>query len=111
MFADKVEFVVRPAKGRPHALRVSRDLVAFRPRGRGTNLAEALRYATKLPRHRAIVGALSDFRAARCAEALAQLAAGHAVGAITLDGPRDREPPHAARGDMEDAASGQPGRR
>jgi len=29
MFADKVELIVRPAKGRPHALRVIRDLVAF----------------------------------------------------------------------------------
>src|SRR3989441_8646050 len=63
MFADKVEFVVRPAKGRPHALRVIRDLVAFKPRGKGTNLGEALRYAGKLLRHRAIVVVLSDFRA------------------------------------------------
>ena len=30
------------------ALRVIRDLVAFKPRGRGTNLAEALRFAAKL---------------------------------------------------------------
>src|SRR5256885_4014563 len=52
MFADKVEYVVRPSKGRPHALRIIRDLVAFTPRGRATNLAEALRYAAKLLRHR-----------------------------------------------------------
>src|SRR5207249_11776859 len=50
MFSDKVEVVLRPAKGRPHALRVIRDLVAFTPRGRGTNLGEALRYASKLDR-------------------------------------------------------------
>src|SRR5256884_326097 len=53
MFADKVEYVVRPSKGRPHALRIIRDLVAFTPRGRATNLAEALRYAAKLLRHHA----------------------------------------------------------
>src|SRR5256884_7023338 len=51
MFADKVEFVVRPAKGRPHALRVIRDLIAFRPRGRGTNLAAGLRYAMRSRHH------------------------------------------------------------
>src|SRR2546429_388606 len=62
MFADKVELIVRPAKGRPHALRVIRDLVAFTPRGRGTNLGEALSYAAKLPKHHAIVAVLSDFR-------------------------------------------------
>src|SRR3989442_4041159 len=54
MFADKVEFVVRPSKGRPHAPRVSRELVAFRPRGKGTNLGEALRYAGKVVPPRAI---------------------------------------------------------
>jgi uncharacterized protein (DUF58 family) len=63
MFADRVEYVVRPAKGRAHALRVIRDLLAFAPRGRGTNLGEALRYAAKLLRHRAIVVVISDFRA------------------------------------------------
>ena len=61
MFAHAVEFVVRPAKGRPHALRVIRDLLAFSPRGRGTNLAEALRYASRLLRHHSIVAVLSVF--------------------------------------------------
>ena len=54
LFADKPELIVRPSKGRAHALRVIRDLVAFTPRGRGTNLASALAYATKLLRHREI---------------------------------------------------------
>src|SRR5256886_1039357 len=63
LFADAPEYVVRPAKGRAHALRVIRDLVAFAPRGRGTNLGGALSYAAKLLRHRAIVVVLSDFRA------------------------------------------------
>ena len=107
MFADKVEFVVRPAKGRPHALRVIRDLVAFTPRGSGTNLAEALRYAAKLLRHRAIVVALSDFRAEGWEDPLAQLAARHDVVAITIDDPRERELPDAGWVDMEDAETGQ----
>jgi len=107
MFADKVEFVVRPSKGRPHALRVIRDLVAFRPRGKGTNLAEALRYAGKLLRHRAIVVVLSDFRAEAWEDPLAQLAAGHDVVAITLDDPRERDLPDAGWVDMEDAETGQ----
>src|SRR6184192_707545 len=107
MFADKVEFVVRPAKGRPHALRVIRDLVAFTPRGSGTNLAEALRYAAKLLRHRAIVVVLSDFRAEGWEDPLGQLAAGHDVVAITIDDPRERELPDAGWVDMEDAETGQ----
>src|SRR2546426_92096 len=107
MFADKVELIVRPAKGRPHALRVIRDLVAFTPRGRGTNLGEALSYAAKLPKHHAIVAVLSDFRAEGWEVPLAQLAARHDVVAITIDDPRERELPDAGWVDMEDAETGQ----
>ena len=38
LFADEVERVIPPRKGRRHALRVIRDLVAFEPAGRRTNL-------------------------------------------------------------------------
>jgi len=107
MFADKVEYVVRPAKGRPHALRVIRDLVAFTPRGQGTNLGEALRYAAKLLRHRSILVVLSDFRGDGWEDPLAQLAAGHDVVAITIDDPRELELPDAGWVDMEDAETGQ----
>ena len=107
MFADKVELIVRPAKGRPHALRVIRDLVAFTPRGRGTNLGEALSYAAKLPKHHAIVAVLSDFRAEGWEVPLAQLAARHDVVAITIDDPRERHLPDAGWVDMEDAETGQ----
>src|SRR5207253_311673 len=98
---------VRPAKGRPHALRVIRDLVAFTPRGRGTNLGEALSYAAKLPKHHAIVAVLSDFRAEGWEVPLAQLAARHDVVAITIDDPRERHLPDAGRVEMEDAETGQ----
>ncbi len=106
MFADTVEFVLRPAKGRPHALRLIRDLVAFTPRGRGTSLGEALLYAAKLLRHHAIVVVLSDFRAEGWEEPLARLAARHDVVAITLDDPRELDLPDAGWVDMEDAETG-----
>src|SRR2546425_13353430 len=95
LFADRVEYVIRPAKGRSHALRVIRDLVAFRPRGRGTNLAEGLRYAMRLLHHRSIVAVLSDFRAEAWEDPLARLAAAHDVVAITIDDPRERNLPDA----------------
>jgi len=65
------------------------------------------RYAAKLPRHRAIVVVLSDFRADGWEDALAQLASGHDVVAITIDDPRERELPDAGWVDMEDAETGQ----
>ena len=107
LFADRVEYVVRPSKGRGHALRVIRDLVAFAPRGRGTNLAEALRYASKLLRHRAIIVVLSDFRADGWEEPLAQLGSRHDIVAITIDDPREYVLPDAGWVELEDAETGQ----
>ena len=106
LFADQVEYVVRPEKGRAHALRVIRDLVAFTPQGRGTNLADALRYAAKLLSHRAIVAVLSDFRAEGWEEPLARLAGDHDVVAITVDDPRELTIPDAGWVDFTDAETG-----
>jgi uncharacterized protein (DUF58 family) len=107
MFTDRVEYVVRPAKGRAHALRVIRDLLAFAPRGRGTNLAEALRYAAKLLRHRAIVVVISDFRADGWEDPLARLSEHNDVVAITIDDPRELRLPNAGWVDFSDAETGQ----
>jgi uncharacterized protein (DUF58 family) len=107
LFADQPEYVVRPNKGRAHALRVIRDLVAFAPRGQGTNLAGALAYAGKLLRHRAIIVVLSDFRAEGWEEPLGQLAARHEVVAITVDDPREYNLPDAGWVELQDAETGQ----
>src|SRR5437870_2185514 len=55
MFTDHVEHVVPPRKGRRNALRVIRDLLAFEPVGRGTDLAGALEYTGKMLAHKAII--------------------------------------------------------
>jgi uncharacterized protein (DUF58 family) len=62
LFTDRVEHVVPPKKGRRHVLRLIRDLLAFRPTGRGTDLAAALDYAGRMLRHRSILFVLSDFQ-------------------------------------------------
>jgi uncharacterized protein (DUF58 family) len=107
LFSDRVEAIIRPAKGRAHALRVIRDLLAFAPRGRGTNLADALRFATKLLRHRAVVVVLSDFRADSWEEPLARLARRHEVVAITIDDPRELDFPDSGWVEVEDAETDQ----
>jgi len=61
LFTDRIEHVVPPKKGRRHVLRLIRDLLAFQPAGRGTDLAAALDYLGRLLRHRAIIFLLSDF--------------------------------------------------
>lgn len=61
LFTDRIEHFVPPQKGRRHALRLIRDLLAFRPQGRGTDIGGALDYAARLLPHRSILFLLSDF--------------------------------------------------
>lgn len=107
LFADQVETVVPPAKGRRHALRVIRDLLAFQPKTRGTNLAAALAYASRLLTHRAIVAVVSDFRSTGWEPPLFRLAGRHEVVAITVDDPRELELPDAGWIELEDAETGE----
>ena len=106
LFADQVEQVVPPAKGRRHALRVIRDLLAFMPEGRGTNLAAALGYASRLLRHRAIVVVVSDFRAHGWEQPLQKLTIKHDVVAVTVDDPRECELPDVGWIELQDAETG-----
>lgn len=106
LFSDMVDAVIPPAKGRRHALRVIRDLLAFEPPGRGTNLETALAYAARLLRHRSIVCVVSDFRARGWEPHLRRLSRRHDVVAITVDDPREFELPDVGWIELEDAETG-----
>jgi len=106
LFTDRVEHIVPPAKGRRHALRVIRDLLAFRPVGRGTDLVTPLNRAARVLKHRSVVVVLSDLLAPGWDRPLRQLAARHEVFAITVDDPRDAAPPASGWLLLEDAETG-----
>ena len=104
-FSRTLERVIPPRKGRRHALRVIRDLVAFEPAGRRTNLAASLSYASRVLRHRSIVVVLSDFIAEGWERPLRRLGARHEVVAITVDDPRENELPESGWIEIVDAES------
>jgi len=106
MFSEGIDHVVPPAKGRRHALRVIRDMLAFAPRDRGTNINAALAYVSRLLHHRAIIVVLSDFRARGWEEQLRSLSAKHEVVAITVDDPRETTLPQVGWIELEDSESG-----
>jgi len=106
IFSDGIDHVVRPAKGRRHALRVLRDLLAFQPDRRRTNVAAALTYSARLLRHRSIVVVISDFRAPDWEQALRRIGRRHEVVAITVDDPREVDLPDAGWIELEDAETG-----
>jgi uncharacterized protein (DUF58 family) len=112
LFTDTVEMFVPPARGRGHALRLVRDLVAFRPAGRGTNLASVLRTVRERLRKRAVVIVLSDFLlgeagAAEAKPELAALARQHDVVGIHVGDQHDRELPAVGLLTLEDVETGE----
>jgi uncharacterized protein (DUF58 family) len=93
VFTDRVEAFVPPAKGRRHVLRIVRDLLAFRPAGRGTDLPGAIRHAVRALRSRSIVFIVSDFHTPGAADALQRALAGaaarHDVVPVVLSDPAE----------------------
>ena len=93
MFTDQVEHVVPPRKGRRHALRVIRDLLAFEPKGRGTDVASATDYLIKMLHHKAVIFLVSDFLDEGIEHPLKLLAQRHDVVAVTIEDPSERNLP------------------
>ncbi len=89
-FTDRTEGVVPPDRGLRHALRIVRDLLAMEPRGRGTELGQALDRSRRHLPNRSLVFVLSDFLVPDAGresltEALRRLRGGHDVVPIWLD--------------------------
>ena len=60
-FSDKVEKFIPPKKGRKHILFLIRELLDFRPESKGTDIANAVRYATDALKRRCTMFLISDF--------------------------------------------------
>jgi uncharacterized protein (DUF58 family) len=95
LFSDRIEGYVPPARGRDHALRIVRDLLAREPAGRGTDLAGALRFAQRILRRRGIVAVISDFQAEGWVKPLGVLRRRHDVVALFLRDPREEDLPES----------------
>ncbi len=61
LFTDRTELYVPPRKGRKHTLRMIRDMLAFEPKGKKTDIGLALREAKDLLAKRSVIFLLSDF--------------------------------------------------
>jgi uncharacterized protein (DUF58 family) len=90
MFTDTIEHVVPPRKGRRHALRLIRDILAFEPQSRGTDIAGATDYLIKMLSHKAIIFFVSDFMSQSIERPLKLLAQRHDVVAVTVEDPSER---------------------
>jgi uncharacterized protein (DUF58 family) len=106
LFTDLVELYVPPKKGRQHSLRIVRELLFHLPRGRGTDLRQALEMLNRVQRKRAVVFLLSDFMAEDFDTPLAVAARRHDLIAVRLVDPRERELPRVGLVRLRDAETG-----
>lgn len=107
LFTDRVEKFVPPKKGRRHALRLIRDLLAFKPEGRGTDLAVALDYLGRIMRHRSIIFLISDFLDEHFEGPLKIIGKRHDLVAVSVSDPRERSLPNVGYIEFIDAESDQ----
>ena len=106
LFTDHVEHVVRPRKGRRHALRLIRDLLVFEPTGRGTDIAGTTDYLVKMLPHKSIIFLVSDFLSENIERPLKLLAQRHDLVAVSMEDPSEQHLPDLGVVRLVDPESG-----
>ena len=106
LFTDQIEHLLPPKKGRRHALRLIRDLLAFEPKGCRTDLAGTLQYLERMLKQHTIVFIISDFLEAEIEKPLKRLAQRHDVVAITVEDPSERVLPDVGLARFVDPETG-----
>jgi uncharacterized protein (DUF58 family) len=109
LFTDRVERFLPPRKGREHALRVLREVLAVQPAGRGTRIGAALEFLQHVVRKRAVVFLISDFQDAGYERTLRVVARKHDVVAVSVTDPREASLPEAGLVGVVDPETGDTG--
>ena len=108
MFSDQIELYVPPRSGRRHTLRLIREMLCFRPRSKGTDIALVLKETLQLLAKKSVVFLLSDLNdPERFARELKLLNRKHDVIALELFDPVERRWPVDLPLTLEDAESGE----
>ena len=123
LFSDQVELFVPPRKGRRHILRLVREMLLFKPRGRRTDISRALGFVNHVLRRRSMVFLLTDFLHSNVSgegggghlqpgqrdvvQELGLTSTRHDVVCLHLHDPRESTLPAAGLVTIEDAETGE----
>lgn len=105
-FSDKIEKFIPPKKGKPHILRIIRELIDFKPDSKGTDISLALRYFTNVIKKRSIAFIISDFMNTGFEDALKITARKHDTVALRIYDQRETELLDAGLIHFRDAETG-----
>lgn len=108
VFTDVIEKFIPPRKGLQHVLRVIREALYFKPRGRGTDIDGVLKYLNNVTTRRAVTFIVSDFFAKDFKRSLSIANKKHDIVAVTITDPREMELPDVGIIELVDAESAKP---
>lgn len=106
-YSDKIEGYIPPKKGRQHALYIVRELLSKEPVGKGTTVANALRYFNNSTKQKSIAFILSDFIDNGYEDALRIAAKKHDVIGIKVYDRMDQLLPAAGLLQVKDTETGE----
>ena len=107
LFTDQVEKFVPPKKGQQHVLRLIREMLYFKPQGRGTDIDQALTFLSQVLTKRAVVFLISDFLNKGFERSLKMANRRHDIVAIKITDPREVELPKIGLIELEDSETGE----
>ncbi|MEJ6792478.1 MAG: DUF58 domain-containing protein [Lacinutrix sp.] len=107
LFSDEIELYIPPKKGRSHVLRIIRELIELKPKSKGTNIAEALKFMRNVMKKKAIVFVLSDFIVDDYKQTLKIAAGKHDVTGIRVYDKSEETIPNLGIVQMQDQESGE----
>ena len=102
LFSDVVELYIPPKKGRSHVLRIIRELIEFHPQSKKTNIAEALKFLSRVMKKKAIVFLLSDFISDDYQHTIKIVSGKHDVTGIRVYDKREESIPNLGMVQMQD---------
>jgi len=109
IFTDQVELFIPPRKGRRHVLRLIRELLAFEPQSKGTDIKLALDTINQIVKRRSILFMISDFLEdpAHYRKTLAMTNRRHDIIAVDLSDPMEHDIANVGLLTLEDAETGE----
>ena len=105
-FTDIIEKFIPPKKGKPHILRIIRELLEFQPKNTKTDITVALKYLTNAIKKRSIAFMISDFIGGDFTDAMKIASRKHDLIAMRIYDKREKELPNMGLLKTRDPESG-----
>jgi len=107
MFSDKIEKYIPPKRGRRHVLLVIREILSFKRQGKRTDMAQALRYLSRVNKKSSVLFVISDFLAEGYEQPVRILSRKHDLIPIIIKDKMEKQLPRLPMVCFEDPESGE----